>query len=140
MTPQQIALVRDSFKQVLPIREQAAELFYNRLFEIAPETRLLFKGDIRSQGAKLMAAIATVVNALDKLETVLEPVQAMARRHVGYGVIEAHYAVVGQALLWTLGKGLGEAFTPEVEAAWTDAYGALSGVMIAAAREEAPSA
>lgn len=140
MTPQQITLVRDSFKQVLPIREQAAELFYNRLFEIAPETRPLFKGDMRSQGAKLMAAIATVVNALDKLETVLEPVQAMARRHVGYGVTEAHYTVVGEALLWTLGRGLGDAFTPEVEAAWTTAYGALSGVMIEAAREGAATA
>lgn len=140
MTPQQITLVRDSFKQVLPIREQAAELFYNRLFEIAPETRPLFKGDMRSQGAKLMAAIATVVNALDKLETVLEPVQAMARRHVGYGVTEEHYAVVGEALLWTLGRGLGDAFTPEVEAAWAIAYGALSGVMIEAAREGATTA
>jgi hemoglobin-like flavoprotein len=136
MTPEQIALVRDSFKQVLPIKEQAAELFYNRLFEIAPETKPLFKGDIRSQGAKLMAALAMVVNALDRLDTVLAPVKDMARRHVHYGVTEAHYASVGEALLWTLEKGLGDAFTPAVKSAWATAYGALSGVMIAAAREE----
>lgn len=136
MTPEQIALVRDSFKQVLPIKEQAAELFYNRLFEIAPETKPLFKGDIRSQGAKLMAALAMVVNALDRLDTVLDPVKDMARRHVRYGVTEAHYASVGEALLWTLEKGLGDAFTPAVKDAWATAYGALSGVMIAAAREE----
>lgn len=136
MTPQQIQLVRDSFKHVLPIREQAAELFYGRLFEIAPETRGLFKGDIRTQGMKLMAALTMVVNSLDRLESILDAVQAMARRHVHYGVTEAQYGTVGEALLWTLGQGLGDAFAGEVKEAWATAYGALAGAMIAAAREE----
>lgn len=140
MTPQQIQLVRDSFKLVLPIREQAAELFYGRLFAIAPETRSLFKGDIRTQGMKLMAALTMVVNSLDRLETVLDAVQTMARRHVHYGVTEAQYGTVGEALLWTLHQGLGDAFTAEVEEAWATAYGALAGVMIAAAREEGAAA
>ncbi|HYG87654.1 MAG TPA: globin family protein [Azospirillum sp.] len=137
MTPLQIALVRESFAHVLPIREQAAELFYNRLFEIAPETRALFKGDMRSQGAKLMVALAAVVNSLDRLDDILGTVQAMARRHVHYGVTEEQYGTVGEALLWTLQRGLGEAFTPDLKEAWATAYGALSTVMIAAAREEA---
>jgi len=140
MTPQQIALVRDSFKHVLPIREQAAALFYGRLFEIAPETRSLFKSDIRTQGVKLMAALTMVVNSLDRLDRIVETVQVMARRHVHYGVTEAQYDTVGQALLWTLHQGLGEAFTAEVEEAWATAYGALAGVMIAAAREEVAAA
>ncbi|HYH38736.1 MAG TPA: globin family protein [Azospirillum sp.] len=140
MTPQQIALIRDSFKRVVPIRDQAADLFYTRLFEIAPETRSLFKGDIRTQGVKLMAALTMVVNSLDRLESILDAVQAMARRHVHYGVTEAQYDTVGEALLWTLRKGLGDAFTVETELAWATAYGALSGVMIAVAREEAAAA
>ncbi|PWC42802.1 globin family protein [Azospirillum sp. TSO22-1] len=140
MTPEQIALIRDSFKHVVPIRDQAADLFYTRLFEIAPETRSLFRSDIRTQGVKLMAALTMVVNSLDRLETILDAVQSMARRHVHYGVTEAQYDTVGEALLWTLRKGLGDAFTAEVELAWTTAYGALAGVMIAAAREETAAA
>lgn len=140
MTPQQIALVRDSFKNVLPIREQAADLFYGRLFEIAPETRNLFKSDIRTQGVKLMAALTMVVNSLDRLDGILDAVRAMARRHVHYGVTEEQYQTVGEALLWTLRQGLGAAFTAETEEAWTAAYGTLAGVMLSAAREEAAPA
>lgn len=136
MTPRQIALVRETFAQVVPIRDQAAALFYGRLFELEPDVRPLFRADLAVQGQKLMASIAMVVRELDRLDVILTDVKVMARRHVTYGVQERHYAVVGDALLWTLEKGLGAAFTAEVREAWTAAYSTLAGAMIAAAREE----
>lgn len=135
MTPQQIALVRQSFAQVVPIREQAAALFYDRLFAIDPSTRPLFRGDMKSQGAKLMAAIGAVVKSLDRIDTMLDDLRTLARRHDGYGVREEHYASVGTALLWTLEQGLGSGFTTDVREAWATAYGLLSSAMIAATGE-----
>lgn len=136
MTPDQIQLVQDSFSKVVPIKDQAAELFYGRLFETAPEVRPLFKGDMKEQGAKLMATLAVVVKGLNNIEAVLPVAGDLAKRHVDYGVEPEHYPLVGSALLWTLGQGLGDGFTDEVEAAWTEAYGLLSGAMIAAAYPE----
>jgi nitric oxide dioxygenase len=133
MTPEQVGQVQASFAKVVPIADQAAALFYGRLFEIAPETRALFRGDMRAQEQKLMAALALVINGLDDIDTILPIAQDLARRHVAFGVEPGHYQLVGDALLWTLGRGLGDAFTPELEAAWTAAYSALAGVMIAAA-------
>jgi nitric oxide dioxygenase len=135
MTPQQIALVRASFAKVVPIKEEAAALFYARLFAIDPSTRPLFRGDMKSQGVKLMAAIAAVVKALDRIDTMLDDLRGLARRHDRYGVREEHYASVGTALLWTLEQGLGFDFTPEVRDAWATAYGLLSSVMIEATSE-----
>jgi hemoglobin-like flavoprotein len=135
MTPQQVALVRQSFAKVVSIREQAAALFYDRLFAIDASTRPLFRGDMKSQGAKLMAAIGAVVKSLDRIETMLDDLRALARRHDRYGVREEHYASVGAALLWTLEQGLGSDLTPEAREAWATAYGILSGTMIAAASE-----
>ena len=133
MTADEIALVRDSFAKVVPIAETAAGLFYGRLFETTPEVKPLFRGDMTEQGRKLMVTLAVVVKGLDNLPAIVPVAEALARRHVDYGVLPEHYASVGVALLWTLGQGLGEAFTPEVEAAWTQAYTTLSGVMVAAA-------
>jgi hemoglobin-like flavoprotein len=132
MTPQQVALVRESFAKVVPIKEQAAALFYDRLFVIDPSTRPLFRGDMKSQGVKLMAAIGAVVKSLDRIETMLDDLRALARHHDRYGVQEAHYASVGAALLWTLDQGLGVDFTPDVRDAWATAYGLLSSAMIEA--------
>lgn len=135
MTPEQVALVQTSFQKVLPIGPQAAALFYGRLFETDPSTPPLFAGkDMKEQGRKLMAALGMVVAGLTRPETVVPAAQALAKRHVGYGVTEAQYATVGAALLWTLGQGLGEGFTPEVEAAWAAAYTLLAGVMTEAAK------
>jgi hypothetical protein len=77
MTPHQIALVRESFATVVPISEQAVGLFYDRLFAIDPSTRPLFQGDMKSQGAKLMAAIGAVVKSLDCIETILGDLRAL---------------------------------------------------------------
>ena len=133
MTPSQIELVQDSFSKVAPISEQAAVLFYGRLFEVAPQVRALFPDDMTEQRKKLMATLAVVVNGLTNLEAVLPAASALAKRHVGFGAKPEHYPVVGGALLWTLEKGLGEAWTPEVAAAWTAPYGTLSSFMISEA-------
>lgn len=132
VTPHQIDLVQKSFEKVAPIADTAAALFYARLFEIDPSTRPLFRNDLRRQGAMLMQTLGLAVRHLHDPTPVLAAVQALGVRHVGYGVTEAHYGSVGAALLWTLGQGLGEAFTAEVESAWAAAYDLLSGVMRAA--------
>ena len=136
MTPEQITLVQDSWDKVKPISEQAAELFYGRLFELDPSLKPLFKSaDIKEQGKKLMATLNLAVTSLTKLETILPAVQDLGRRHVQYGVPDESYQTVGEALLWTLDKGLGEAFTEDVKDAWTTTYVTLSTVMLDAARE-----
>ncbi|WP_208349925.1 globin family protein [Pseudaestuariivita rosea] len=133
MTPEQIKLVQDSFGKVVPIRDEAAALFYQRLFEIAPEVRPLFKGDMTQQGAKLMAMLGAVVNGLNDVEKIVPVARDLAVRHIAYGVEAGHYQSVGQALLETLEKGLGAEFTNDVKDSWLAAYQTLSGVMIAAA-------
>jgi hemoglobin-like flavoprotein len=122
MTPKQIELVQVSFKMVQPIAGEAAQLFYNRLFEIDPSLRPMFRGDMGEQGRKLMQIIGVAVGSLRRMEQILPAVEDMGRRHAGYGVREEHYATVGEALLWTLDKGLGEAFTHEVRDAWVAMY------------------
>ena len=140
MNPTQIKLVQDSFAKVAPISEQAAVLFYGRLFEVAPSVRAMFPDDMKEQRKKLMATLAVVVGGLSNLEAVLPAAGALAKRHVNYGAKPEHYPVVGGALLWTLEKGLGEAWTPDVAAAWTAAYGTLSGYMISEAYGSAQAA
>jgi hemoglobin-like flavoprotein len=130
MTPDQVKAIQESFTKVVPISEQAADLFYGRLFEIAPGVKSLFRGDMKEQGRKLMATLGVVVNGLSNLESVLPAASALAKRHVDYGVKAADYAPVGAALLWTLEKGLGEQWTPDLAAAWTAAYTVLSDFMI----------
>jgi hemoglobin-like flavoprotein len=132
VTPQQIELVQSSFKKVVPIAGTAADLFYDRLFEIAPTVRPMFPADLGEQKKKLIGMLATAVNNLHTLETILPAVQDLGRRHKGYGVADDHYTPVGAALLWTLEQGLGADFTPDVKTAWTEAYTALAGVMKAA--------
>nr|VFJ89835.1 MAG: Hemoglobin-like flavoprotein [Candidatus Kentron sp. LFY] len=135
MTPEQTILIRDTWKKVEPIADTAAELFYARLFEMDPSLEVLFKSDMKTQGAKLMKMIAMAVSALDRFEAVIPSIQSSGRRHVGYDVKEEDYDTVGGALLWTLEKGLGSEFTPEVEDAWAALYGKLASIMKDAARE-----
>lgn len=135
MTPKQIHLVKTSWQQVLPIAEQAAELFYRRLFRIAPETRHLFKGDLKTQGQKLMNMINTAVNGLDELDELIPVAQELGRRHSDYGVSETHYRCVEEALIWTLQQGLGDQFTSEVQSAWRTIYAVLADTMKAGAED-----
>lgn len=140
MNASEITLVKNSFRKVLPIADQAAALFYARLFELDPSLRPLFRGDMAEQGRKLMTMIATAVGSLDRLEQIVPAVRALGARHGGYGVKEEHYATVGAALLWTLEKGLGPEFTPAVREAWTSTYSLLANTMIEAQRERAAAA
>jgi len=133
MTPDQVKLVQQSFSQVAPISDQAAVLFYDRLFEVAPQVKSMFPTDLTEQRKKLMATLAVVVNGLSDLPSILPAASALAKRHVAYGAKPEHYPVVGAALLWTLEKGLGSGWTPDVAGAWTTAYGTLSGFMISEA-------
>jgi hemoglobin-like flavoprotein len=140
MTPEQVALVQDSFAKVAPISEQAAVLFYDRLFEVAPQVKAMFPDDMTEQRRKLMAVLAAVVNGLGNLESILPAASALAKRHVGYGAQAEHYPVVGAALLWTLEQGLGDGWTPELADAWGTAYGTLSGYMISEAYDRSQAA
>ena len=133
MTPEQVRLVQQSFSKVAPIADQAALMFYDRLFEVAPQVKAMFPADMTEQRKKLMATLAIVVNGLSNLEQILPAASALATRHVAYGAKAEHYPVVGSALLWTLEKGLGEAWTADVAGAWTAAYGTLSRFMISEA-------
>jgi hemoglobin-like flavoprotein len=133
MTPEQVSQVQTSFAHVVPIADQAADLFYDRLFELDPSLRRLFKDDLAAQKRALVGMLAMVVNGLDRLDTIVPAVQQLGSRHATYGVQDSHYATVGSALLWTLEQGLGERFQPQTREAWTAAYTLLSDTMKAAA-------
>lgn len=132
MNTQQIQLVQESFAKVRPIADQAAATFYQRLFEIAPSYRSMFKSDMKKQGAMLMSTLGLAVGSLNNLETILPAVQSLGRRHAAYGVTAEHYQPVAEAFLWTLEHYLGDAFTPELKEAWVVAYTTLATVMIEA--------
>lgn len=140
MTPRQIALVQGTWKDVLAVAETAAQLFYLRLFALDPSLRPMFRGEMREQGRKLIAMISVAANGLERIETLVPVIEALGRRHAGYGVKDEHYATVAAALLWTLEQGLGGRFTAEVREAWTAAYGLLAGTMQGAVRREARAA
>lgn len=122
MTPQQVKLVQESWKKVVPIETHAAALFYNKLFTTDPKLQELFKSDLAEQKRKLMAMIGVAVNGLTHLDTLVPAVRDLGRRHAEYGVQAKDYETVGSALLWTLEQGLGQAFTPELKSAWQAAY------------------
>ena len=134
MTSDQIARVRESWTLVVPIAETAAAHFYERLFALDPSLRRLFvHGDAVAQRRKLVQALAVMVAGIDDFERVLPAAEALGRRHEEYGVEAAHYATVGDALLWTLAHALGDAFDDETREAWALAYGAIASAMQGAA-------
>ena len=138
LTQAQIVLVQNSFDVVAPIADDAAALFYRRLFEIDPTLKAMFKSDMAEQRRHLMQMLAAAVKGLNHIERLIPVVEDLGRRHVNYGVEEHHYDTVGNALLWTLEKGLGAAFTPDVREAWATVYGLLASTMArAAAKSEA---
>lgn len=135
MTPQQIELVQSSFRLVVPILEPATMMFYDRLFQLDPSLRPMFRTPQAEQARKLAHVLTVVVKSLGRPEQILPVVEELGRRHSKYGVRPEHYATVGAALLWTLQSGLGEAFTVEVRDAWSSAYLFLSSTMQKAAAE-----
>ena len=133
MESRSVSLVQQSFETVAGLGEKVAEIFYGELFEIDPSLRKMFKGDMAEQRRKLLAALALVVRSLHAPEKIIEPVKKLAVKHVGYGVEPVHYTYVGNALLRTLKKGLGDKFTPELRDAWVEAYATLAEIMKEAA-------
>ena len=140
MTPEHIEIVQSTFKKVAPIADTAADIFYDRLFEIAPDTRALFPEVLTDQKKKLMQMIGVAVNGLRDLDAILPAVQELGARHQGYNVTDAHYDSVGEALIYTLDKGLGDEFTADAKDAWTETYGILASVMKEAQHAEAAKA
>jgi hemoglobin-like flavoprotein len=139
MTKERVTLVQQTFFKILPISDLAAELFYKRLFEIDPAVRPMFKGDMQEQGRKLMEMIGMAVTGLSNPGEIMSILAELGRRHVEYGVVDAHYDTVRSALIWTLAQGLGSDFTPEVEAAWAEAYDFIAKVMKDAASQIQPA-
>lgn len=137
MTPDQITMIQESFTKVAPISDAAAEIFYARLFEIAPEVKPYFKGDMTEQGAKLMTTLGVVVNGLRDLDKIVPVAEKLAVKHVDYGVKAEDYSSVGAALVYTLEQGLGDDFTPDLKDSWVAAYTTLSSVMTQAAYPKA---
>ena len=142
MTPAEQQLIRTSWAAIEPIADDAAKLFYARLFQLDPSLKAHFgDADMARQRMLLMQTLTVVVGNIDRLHQILPEVEALGRRHAGYGVRADHYATVGSALVWTIAQGLGERFTDETGYAWADAYRRVSSAMIEAARlADAPSA
>lgn len=133
MSPEHVRMVQESFEAAAGLGEKVAEIFYEELFTADPSLEPMFKGDMREQRKKLLATLAMVVRSLHAPEKIIGAAEALAVKHVDYGVKPEHYTLVGFALLRTLKRGLGEAFTPALCEAWVSAYGLLSGVMKRAA-------
>jgi|KBSSwiStaDraftv2_1062776.scaffolds.fasta_scaffold167003_3 hemoglobin-like flavoprotein len=138
MTPEHIHAVQSTWGKVLPIKAIAARLFCERLLETDPSLSCLFRGDMRQQGAKLIQVIDAAVNALSRLDRIGPLMQVIGRRYADRGVDDHHFGMVGDALLWTLDKGLGDEFTPEVRDAWATVYGELVAAMLDAAATTQP--
>lgn len=139
MNDHQIRLVRDSFALVRPIADQAAALFYDKLFERDPSVSGLFHGDMAQQGARLMQMIEGAVQMLDRPAMLRHALLRLGERHAGYGVVDAHYPLVGAALLDTLAVGLGDAFTAETREAWAAMYTVVAGAMREGAAAATPA-
>ena len=140
MHASQITLVQTTFDRVLPISDIAVQNFYDRLFHLDPSLRRIFHGDLRMQGRKLIDAMSIIIGNLNRPDRIVPGVRALGRRHAAYGVESHHYATFAEALFWTLEHGLGDAFTPEVRRAWSDAYDLLATTMQEAAAASEASA
>ncbi len=134
MTPEQVRLIRQSFDAIWPIRRQLAESFYRRFFELAPDTQRLFTSDLERQHLKLMDMIAAIVGALDERELFHSLISHTGRQHAQFGVRLSHFVAFGEALVWSLERQFGAAFTPELKEAWIALYDAVQNEMMGAAR------
>ncbi|SLN37650.1 Bacterial hemoglobin [Pseudoruegeria aquimaris] len=129
MTPTTVTLVQDSFSEVAPIADAAAEIFYDHLFDTQPQLRPMFPQDMAGQKSKLMKTLAFAVASLGDADTLLPALRDLGARHGGYGVAPEHYAAVGASLIHTLRQGLGPAFTEEVREAWLEVYATVAAAM-----------
>jgi hemoglobin-like flavoprotein len=136
MTSRQIELIRSSWARVTATDEVTFGIgFYNRLFEIAPEIEPMFKRPILEQSRKLTTILDHVIEKLDALDDIVENIVKLAHRHENYGVKPEHYTLVGEALLWTLERELGDQWNDELKFAWTMCYVSISTAMLQAMKE-----
>ena len=137
ITPEQADLVRRSFDAIWPVRRKIAVLFYQRLFELAPDARHLFPDDMERQHLKLMDMIAAIVGALDERELFQSIITDSGRQHAQFGVNPSHFVAFGEALIWCLEQQFGSAFTPQLREAWITLYDAVRDEMLRAAQQAA---
>ncbi len=130
LTTAQIALIRDSFHRLQPDVETASELLYERLFEIAPELRSMFRSDMAGQGMQFMTTLGVILQHLDDPETLRPHLEHLAQGHAAYGVKPEHFRLMGQALIWAMRKTMGDKFPEGAAAAWEDAYELLAREMV----------
>jgi nitric oxide dioxygenase len=130
LTAEDIGRIRVSFDQLWSVSAETMTLFYDRLFELAPDTHALFKSDMDEQKKKFMSMLAMIVGNLDNVRILLPATRNLARHHVDFGVHAGHYEVVGEALMWSLRQGLGPHWTPSTAESWNRAYRSLTADMI----------
>ena len=133
MTADELSLIRATFARLMRRKSDFGKLFYGRLFAIAPEARPLFTGDLDAQVHKLMDSLAIIIGAAGSGPTLASILQNLAVRHVAYGVRDKHYDKLGEALLWTLQRELGDDFTPKTRDAWASLYLSVATAMKRAA-------
>jgi hemoglobin-like flavoprotein len=134
MTPRERELVKRSWRQIGPDAVRLAELFYSRLFDMAPPLRQLFRGDMTQQQQRLATMLNTLVEDIDRADELRPVLRDLGLRHAAYHVREDDYAVFGEALMWALQRVLWSEFTPETEEAWRSAFKMMAGEMTAGAR------
>ena len=130
MTSEQVDLIRHSFDAIWPVRRKLADLFYSRFFELAPDARPLFPDDMERQHLKLMDMIAAIVGALDQRDLFQSIIHSTGRQHAQFGVKTSHFLAFGDALIWSLEKQFGAAFTPELKQAWIELYANVQSEML----------
>jgi hemoglobin-like flavoprotein len=136
MTAGEIELIRKSFDALWPIRRKLGEQFYDRFFELAPDTKSLFPSDMERQQLKLMDAIAAIVGALDKREMFQSIITHTGKKHSQFGVQPSHFVAFGDALIWGLQQQLGSAFTSQVKQAWIVLYDEVQTEMMRVAKTD----
>lgn len=131
MKVEQLQLVLQSLTEIQLLADKITRDFYKHLFEIAPATQGLFKGDMKRQGSMFITTLSLAVNGLSKVEDIQPAVWTLGERHASYGVTPEYFQPFREAFLWTLEHHLGDKFTPELKSAWTEAFDALSTAMMA---------
>jgi len=129
MTQQEIRLVQESVEEILPHTQEMGDLLYQRLFEIAPEVKSLFKTDMTLQSRKLMSILVHVIANLDQLDKLTEEFKGLAAKHHDYQITPKHYRFLKSAFLWTLEQKMSN-WNTDLESAWRIAYDTLAGAMI----------
>jgi nitric oxide dioxygenase len=130
LTPDRISLIRQTFHDLAAEKQTASQRFYELLFEIAPDLRSLFRGDMGNQGMRFMSTLGTILDDIDNPEALAPHVERLAKGHAALGVRPAHFAPMGEALIRTMEETLGSRFPEGARAAWEEAYGFIARQMI----------